>query len=458
MELEQIIAHQRQFFKSQQTKDVLYRKKALKKLLAAIQHNEEAIQRALYQDFKKPVFESYISEIGIVITELKLAIKNINRWNRPKTVLPSLLNFPSWEKIYSEPYGTILIIGPWNYPFQLTIAPLIGAVAAGNTAVIKPSELTPHTSTLVADLIEKCFDKAHVSVVQGDAGTARSLLKNNWDYIFFTGSVAIGKIIAKAAAEFLTPTTLELGGKSPCIIDETANIKLTAKRLVWGKFINAGQTCIAPDYLLVHPKIKKPLIKALIHEIEKAYGKNVELSKDYARIINQRNFHRLLKMIEKESLIYGGEVNEKELFIAPTLIDCKTLDSEVMKDEIFGPILPIITYTSEDEIEQIITSYEKPLSLYIFTSKDSYAKKIIQKFSFGGGVINDTVVHFANHRLPFGGVGHSGQGAYHGKHSFDSFSHSKSVVYRFTWLDIPVRYAPYKGKLNLLKLFLKYLS
>ncbi|MDP2089033.1 MAG: aldehyde dehydrogenase [Flavobacteriaceae bacterium] len=458
MEIEPIIEQQRQFFKSQKTKDISFRKKALKRLLEEVQNNEEAIQNALYQDFKKPAFESYISEIGIVISELKLAIKKLNQWSKPKTVIPSVLNFPSWEKIYQEPYGTVLIIGPWNYPFLLSMAPLIGAIAAGNTVVVKPSELTPKTSQLVVDIIEKCFDKSHAAVIQGDVLIAQKLLSIRWDYIFFTGSVPVGKIVAKATAEFLTPTTLELGGKSPCIIDETADIQLSAKRIVWGKFLNAGQTCIAPDYILIHEKVKDDFVASLKTAIENAYGENPKVSDDYPRIINQRNFHRLIKMLENETILTGGEKDETDLYLAPTVIHCTSSDCEAMKDEIFGPILPLLTFSSEEQIETIINSYEKPLSLYVFTSKKSFAKKIIQKYSFGGGVINDTVVHFANHRLPFGGVGHSGQGAYHGKHTFDTFSHSKSVVNRFTWLDVPIRYAPYKGKLKWLKLFLKYLS
>lgn len=458
MEIEQIIEHQRQFFKSQKTTAILFRKKALKRLLDEVQNNEEAIQNALYLDFKKPAFESYISEIGIVIAELKLVIKNLNRWSKPKTVIPSVLNFPSWEKIYQEPYGTVLIISPWNYPFQLSMAALIGAIAAGNTVVVKPSELTPKTSQLVAKIISTCFEKSHATVIQGDVLIAQQLLSIRWDYIFFTGSVAVGKIVAKAAAEFLTPTTLELGGKSPCIIDETADIQLSAKRIFWGKFLNAGQTCIAPDYILIHEKEKDNFVASLKTVIENAYGENPKVSDDYPRIINQRNFHRLLKMLENETILIGGEKDEIDLYLAPTVIHCTSLDSEAMQEEIFGPILPILTYSSEEDIDTIISSFEKPLSLYIFTSKKSFAKKIIQKYSFGGGVINDTLVHFANHRLPFGGVGHSGQGAYHGKHTFDTFSHSKSVVNRFTWLDIPLRYAPYEGKLKLLKLFFKYLS
>lgn len=458
MEIEQLIKQQRQFFKTHKTKEISFRKDALKKLLIEIQSNEEAIQNALYLDFKKPVYESYITEIGIIISEIKLAIKYLNSWSKPKTVIPSVLNFPSWEKIYKEPYGTVLIIGAWNYPFLMVIAPLIGAIAAGNTVVLKPSELTPNTSQLVADLIEKCFEKTHATVIQGDVYVAQKLLSIRWDYIFFTGSIPIGKFIAAAAAKHLTPTTLELGGKSPCIVDETANINLSAKRIVWGKFLNGGQTCIAPDYILIHEKIKDSFVESLKKEIENAYGINPKKSKDYPRIINQRNYHRLLKMLDNETILIGGEKDENELYMAPTVIHCVSLNSEAMKDEIFGPILPILTFSSKEEIEAIISSYEKPLALYVFTSNQSFAKKIIQQYSFGGGVINDTVVHFVNHRLPFGGVGYSGQGAYHGKHSFDTFSHSKSVVNRFTWLDIPLRYAPYKGKLKLLKLFFKYLT
>lgn len=458
MKIEQLIKEQQQFFKTQKTKEIAFRKESLKKLLFEIQQHEEAIQNCLYQDFKKPAFESYISEIGIVIAELKLTINNLNRWCKPKTVIPSILNFPSCEKIYKDPYGTVLIIGPWNYPFQLAITPLIGAIAAGNTVVIKPSELTPKTSQLVGEIIKKCFDPSHVAVIQGDALLVQQLLSHRWDYIFFTGSVNVGKIVARAAAQFLTPTTLELGGKSPCIIDETANLQLAAKRIVWGKFLNAGQTCIAPDYILIDEKVQHNFVVSLKLAIEKAYGKNPKISEDYPRIINQRNYHRLVKMMENESILIGGEIDEQELYIAPTVIKTTSLDCEAMQDEIFGPILPILSYTSEKEIETIIHHFEKPLSLYVFTQKRDFSKKIIQQFAFGGGVVNDTLVHFANHRLPFGGVGFSGQGAYHGKHSFKTFSHQKSVVHRFNWLDIPIRYAPYKGKLRLLKQFFKYLS
>lgn len=458
MQIEQLLEQQRQFYKTQHTKDLSFRKEALKKLYNEISKREIEIQDALYKDFGKSPFESYISEIGIVKAELKLILKNINKWSKPKSVFPSLLNFPSWEKIYKDPYGTILIIGPWNYPFQLAITPLIGAIAAGNTAVIKPSELTPNTSQLVADIIETCFDKSYVTVIQGGVEVAQELLTQNWDYIFFTGSVSVGKIVAKAAAEHLTPTTLELGGKSPCIIDSTANIKLSARRIVWGKFLNGGQTCIAPDYILIHTSIKDAFIEAMRDEIQKAYGDNPQDSADFPRIINHKNFNRLLKMLANEKVLIGGQTDENHLYIAPTLIECYSTENEAMKEEIFGPILPVISYQTSDDIDRIVSAYQKPLSFYVFTLKYDFAEKLIKKYTFGGGVINDSLVHFANHRLPFGGVGHSGQGAYHGKYSFDTFSHSKSVVNRFTWLDVPLRYAPYKGKLNLLKLFLKYLA
>jgi aldehyde dehydrogenase (NAD+) len=350
-----------------------------------------------------------------------------------------------------------LIIAPWNYPFQLALCPLIAAVSAGNSIVLKPSELTPHTSSLIAEIISNVFDKNHVEVIEGGVEVSENLLSQRWDYIFFTGSVAVGKIVYKAAAEHLTPITLELGGKNPCIIDETADLKLAAKRIVWGKFINAGQTCIAPDYLLVHDSIKLEFIEHLKQEITNAYGENPQLSPDFTRIINTRNWERLLNLIEPEKVVFGGQSNKENSYLAPTLIDEPSLDSEVMKEEIFGPILPILTYENESELDAIISKYEKPLSLYVFTTKNNFAEKIIQKFSFGGGCINDTVIHFSNNRLPFGGVGHSGIGAYHGKMSFDTFSHKKAIVKKANWLDLPLRYAPYKGKITLIRKILKWM-
>jgi aldehyde dehydrogenase (NAD+) len=438
--------------------DINYRKQSLIKLLNCVQKHEQEIIKALYADFKKSDFESVISETAYIISELKHTISNINNWAKPTMVLPSLLNFPSTDYIYKEPYGKVLIIAPWNYPYQLSFSPLIAAVAAGNQVVVKPSELTPNTSGIVAKIIQETFKKDHVDCIQGNHEVATALLAQRWDYIFFTGSVAVGKIVAKAAAENLTPVTLELGGKNPCIIDHTANLKLAAKRIVWGKFLNAGQTCIAPDYLLVSEKVKTAFTELLKIEITNAYGANPETSPDFPRIINEKNWKRLTTMLENENVISGGFTNAVDYYIAPTLIDEPKLDSLVMKDEIFGPILPILSYKDETGMDAIISRYEKPLSLFVFTDRKSFAKKIIRDYSFGGGCINDTVIHFANNRLPFGGVGHSGIGAYHGKRSFDTFSHQKAILKKGNWLDIPLRYAPYKGKIKNLRRLLKWLS
>ncbi|WP_136668106.1 aldehyde dehydrogenase [Flavobacterium sp. H122] len=433
------------------------RKEALNKLLKNIILHEEEILDALQKDFKKPRFESVISETSYVINDLKYTLKNLSSWAKPKRVFPSLLNFPSSDYIYKEPYGKVLVISPWNYPFQLALSPVIAAVAAGNSITLKPSELTPYTSAVVSKIIRESFDIRHVVVVTGDHTIAQDLLKKRWDYIFFTGSVPVGKIVAKAAAEHLTPVTLELGGKSPCIVDETANLPLAAKRIIWGKLFNAGQTCIAPDYIAVHYRIKKKLVPLLIKEIENALGENPELSEDFARIINLKNWKRQLSLIENQFLLYGGQNNEENLYLAPTLLDEPIAESPVMQEEIFGPILPIVSYENKEHLHRILNRYEKPLSLYLFSEDKKFQKEILNKYSFGGGCINDTLTHFANKNLPFGGVGHSGMGAYHGKLGFDSFSHKKSVVKKTNWLDIPLRYAPYKGKLNMIKRILNWI-
>ena len=438
--------------------NINFRKQTLVKLLNSVQKHEEEIIKALYNDFKKPAFEAVVSETAYIVSELNHTIKNINKWAKPNMVLPSLLNFPSTDYIYKEPYGKVLIIAPWNYPYQLALCPLIAAVAAGNQVVVKPSELTPNTSSIVAKIISETFDENHVKCVEGGVEITQELLAQRWDYIFFTGSVAVGKIVAKAAAENLTPVTLELGGKNPCIIDATANLKLAAKRIVWGKFLNAGQTCIAPDYLLVSNKIKSDFIELIKKEIIDAYGENPETSPDFPRIINQKNWNRLTEMLKGESILAGGKSNIQDYYLAPTLLDEPSLDSLVMKDEIFGPILPVLSFENEADLVSIISRYEKPLSLYIFSNDNPFAKKIIQNYSFGGGCINDTVVYFSNKRLPFGGVGHSGIGAYHGKLSFSTFTHYKAIVKRANWLDIPTRYAPYKGKLKSVKKLFKWLS
>lgn len=437
--------------------EINFRKEKLKKLFHVISKQEEDIIKALYEDFKKPDFETFLTEINVVKSDLKDAIKNIKAWTKPKKVRASILNFPSSDYIYSEPYGKTLIISPWNYPFQLALCPVIASYAAGNSVVLKPSELTPRTSSLLSKIIRETFDVKEVVAVLGDADVAKSLLEKRWDYIFFTGSVSVGKEVAKAAAKNLTPITLELGGKNPCIVHESANLEITAKRIIWGKFINAGQTCIAPDYLLIHEKVKPKLLLLLKKEIEKAYGENPQISKDFARIINKKNWQRLVGLIEEKNIFCGGISDEDDLYLAPTLIDEPSFDSQIMKEEIFGPLLPVFTYKTENDLHKIISSYEKPLSLYVFTENKTFAAKIIQKFSFGGGCVNDTVVHFSNKRLPFGGVGNSGIGAYHGKKSYETFSHQKSILKKATWFDNPIRYAPYKNKLKFIRKLLNWL-
>jgi aldehyde dehydrogenase (NAD+) len=437
--------------------NIAYRKEALIKLLNVIITHENEIIEALYSDFRKPAFEAVLTETNYVISELKDTIKNLHKWAKPKKVFPSILNFPSTDYIYKEPYGKVLIVAPWNYPFQLALCPLVSAVAAGNQVVLKPSELTPKTSEIIAKIIKKTFPTNHVEVIEGGFEVSQQLLSQRWDYIFFTGSVPVGKIVAKAAAENLTPVTLELGGKNPCIIDNTANLKLAAKRIVWGKFINAGQTCIAPDYILIQKDMKNHFMEFMKLEITKAYGENPKLSPDYARIVNEKNWLRLANMIDENKVIFGGQTDIEDCYISPTLIDESSVDTLIMKDEIFGPLLPVLSYENESEISTIISKYEKPLSLYVFTEDKKFAQKIIKQYSFGGGCINDTVVHFSNKRLPFGGVGHSGIGAYHGSLSFDTFSHKKAIVKKANWLDLPLRYAPYKDKLKSIQKLLKWL-
>lgn len=434
-----------------------YRKEILTRLLSNIISYENEIVKALQEDFSKPAFETVVTETSYVISDLKYTIKNLSRWAKPKRVFPFVLNIPSSDIIYKEPYGKVLVIAPWNYPFQLALCPVIAAVAAGNQVVLKPSELTPKTAEIIETIISKTFQTNNVEVVQGGVEITSRLLEQRWDYIFFTGSVAVGKIIAKAAANNLTPVTLELGGKNPCIVDETANLRMAAKRIVWGKFINAGQTCIAPDYILVHKNSKSYFIQFLKDEITKAYSENPELSPDFSRIINAKNWSRLVEMIDETKILFGGKYTSETNYISPTLIEENSLDSLIMQDEIFGPLLPILTYEEESEIDSIISKYEKPLALYIFSERRSFCNNIIATHSFGGGCINDTLIHFSNKQLPFGGVGNSGIGAYHGKLSFDVFSHHKGVVKKATWIDVPLRYAPYKDKLALVKKILNWL-
>ncbi|WP_420602977.1 aldehyde dehydrogenase [Flagellimonas sp.] len=435
---------QQVFFSSQKTKDLSFRRNALKRLRNEIVRQEDAIAEAIYADFKKPRFETFIAETQFVLAEINTMLKNLELWARPERVSGNLANFPSRNYIYREPLGQVLVIAPWNYPFQLTLAPMVGAITAGNTVVVKPSELTPNTATIIEKIIKNVFDPEYVAVVQGGVQVSQELLSKKWDHIFFTGSPQVGKIIYESAAKHLTPVTLELGGKNPCIVDETASISLAAKRIIWGKSLNLGQTCLAPDYLLVHHAVKEKLVQKLKDKIVEAYGENQAESQDLARVVNDRHYGRLRSLLEGQRILYGGQTMDEDNFIGLTLVDEPDLDSPLMQGEIFGPILPILSYEEESDIDEIVKRYEKPLAAYIFSNRRASQKKFIAQYGFGGGVINDTVIHIANKNLPFGGVGHSGVGAYHGKTSFDVFSHKKAIVKRGRWIDPPLRYAPYK--------------
>ncbi len=447
----ELLQKQRDFFATQQTKDISFRKKALKKLQKEIISREDDIAEAIYKDFKKPKFETLAAETQFVLAELKLVLKNIELWARRERKSATLMNWPSSDWIYKEPYGAVLIIAPWNYPFQLAFAPLIGAIAAGNTVVVKPSEATPNTAKIISEIVASVFAPEHVIVVEGGIEVSQNLLAQKWDYIFFTGSTRVGKIVYQSAAKHLTPVTLELGGKNPCIVDSTASIALAAKRIVWGKFLNAGQTCIASDYILVHSSVKDKLIAALIQNITKCYGENIETSPDFARTVNQGHYKGLKAMLEGEEIIFGGNSNDEDNYLAPTLVNEPKLQSKLMQGEIFGPILPIIAYETEDDIHTYIMNYGKPLATYVFSNNKKFQKKVIDTYSFGGGAINDTVIQITNKKLPFGGVGASGIGAYHGRTSFDIFSHQKAIIKKANWLDAPLRYPPYNLPMKLVK-------
>ena len=443
---------------SQSKISVEERVRFLKNLKSEIKLNEEDIYKALDLDLKKPRFETFATEIGFLLNEIELFIKKLRSWSKPKGIRSALINFPSKDYIIFEPYGKVLVISPWNYPFQLALLPAMSAFAAGNSVVLKPSEHTPNTSKLIKKIVEKVFPTELMSVIEGDSKTASKLLEKKWDYIFFTGSVKIGEIVAMAAAKNLTPYTLELGGKSPAIINKDIDLKLASKRIVWGKFLNSGQTCVAPDYLVAHKSIKGALIKELIKRIEKTLGKQLEKTEDFTAIVNEKNFNRLVGLINKNNLIYGGKYDKVKRYISPTIIDSPKMDEEIMKDEIFGPILPVLSFEKIEDIDNIITKNPNPLALYVFSNNKKFNEIIINRYPFGGGAINDTIVHLANSRLPFGGIGNSGIGSYHGKASFELFSHKKSVVNRSTWFDNNLRYAPYKNKLSLVRKIMKYLG
>ncbi|HDC9876386.1 TPA: aldehyde dehydrogenase [Staphylococcus aureus] len=455
--IEQKFYDSKAFFNTQQTKDISFRKEQLKKLSKAIKSYESDILEALYTDLGKNKVEAYATEIGITLKSIKNARKELKNWTKTKNVDTPLYLFPTKSYIKKEPYGTVLIIAPFNYPFQLVFEPLIGAIAAGNTAIIKPSELTPNVARVIKRLINETFDANYIEVIEGGIEETQTLIHLPFDYVFFTGSENVGKIVYQAASENLVPVTLEMGGKSPVIVDETANIKVASERICFGKFTNAGQTCVAPDYILVHESIKDDLITALSKTLREFYGQNIQQSPDYGRIVNLKHYHRLTSLLNSEqmNIVFGGHSDEDERYIEPTLLDHVTSDSAIMQEEIFGPILPILTYQSLDEAIAFIHQRPKPLSLYLFSEDENATQRVINELSFGGGAINDTLMHLANPKLPFGGVGASGMGRYHGKYSFDTFTHEKSYIFKSTRLESGVHLPPYKGKFKYIKAFFK---
>jgi len=447
-----VISGQRQFFDSNKTKDIQFRKSQLLKLLSVLQINEKMLCDALWEDLHKPEFETWATELGIIYSEIRVAIKKLHRWSKPKCVATNFPNLPGKSFIIPEPYGITLIIGAWNYPYYLTLGPLIGAMAAGNTIILKPSELTPVCSSTLAKIVSENFDPRYFQVIEGGIPETTELLRQKFDYIFFTGGARIGKIIYKAAAENLTPVTLELGGKSPCIVDKDAALKVAAKRIAWGKFINAGQTCIAPDYLLVHESIKEDLLGHIKNFVTGFYGENPQISPDFLRIVNRPNFERLASLIKPEQVYFGGKTDATDLYISPTILENVAWSDPVMDDEIFGPILPVLTFSDMDEVIGSVAKHPKPLALYYFSKDKKKQKRVLGEICFGGGTINDTIMHISNGNLPFGGVGSSGFGNYHGKAGFETFSHRKSVMKRPTWFDLPLKYPPYNStKLNFVK-------
>ena len=455
-DIDKVIESQVKFIK-ENSNSVNNRIQILNSLLISIKQNESKIYDALKQDLNKHEFESFLSEILLVKKEIKLFVKKLKNWSKKKRVKGSILNFPSQNYLIPEPYGNVLIITPWNYPFQLSLTPLIGAIAAGNAVVIKPSELAPATSNILKGLIDSVFPQNMAIVIEGDADIAKYLLEKKWDYIFFTGSTRIGKIIAEMAAKNLTPITLELGGKSPCIVDSGVDLDKVAKRIVSGKFVNCGQTCIAPDYIIVNQHVKSDLISAIKENIIRTFGNSPIESESYGRIINTNNLIRLQNILKNQVIEFGGKINLNKLFIEPTIIVDPEINSEIMNEEIFGPILPILSYENESEIKNILDINPTPLAFYIFSKNQTFIDNLIENNKFGGCVVNDTLIHYINPNLPFGGIGDSGMGAYRGKFSFDTFSHLKPVLRKKNMIDIPFRYGPYPKSFNFIRKILEKL-
>ena len=455
-EIRQIVSRQRSFFYTGTTLPVSYRLAALKRLQASIRKHQDEISQAIREDLGKSAFESYMCETGIVLSEITYMLRHTRSFSREKTVYTPLAQFHSRSYKKPSPYGTVLIMSPWNYPFLLTIEPLVDAIAAGNTAVLKPSAYSPHTSEMIRCIISECFSEEYIAVVTGGRAENTCLLNEHFDYIFFTGSQAVGREVMRHASEYLTPVTLELGGKSPCIVDKTANLKLAAKRIVFGKYLNCGQTCVAPDYIYCDASIKEQLIEEIKIQIAKQFGPSPLTSDDYGKIINQKHFERLTGLMDPQKIVYGGKSSLDSLKIEPTVMDAVTFEDAVMQQEIFGPVLPVLTYGNLDEAIEKINSMPHPLALYLFTKDQANIQKVTSRCGYGGGCINDTIIHLATSEMGFGGFGESGMGSYHGRDGFCTFSHEKSIVDKKTWLDLPMRYQPYK-KFNdkLIHFFLK---
>ena len=454
MDIPKIVNQQKKFFNSNSTKKASLRIETLKKLKTVLKENEKELYTAIYTDFKKSEFETYLTELSLIYRELNDAIRNLKKWSKQKIVSTNLANFPAKSYIIPEPLGTVLVISAWNYPYQIALIPAISALAAGNTVVIKPSEIPNNTSIILAKIINANFNTNYLTVIEGGVKTTTELLHQKWDKIFFTGSTNVGKIIYKAAAVNLTPVTLELGGKSPTFVLADCNIKITAKRIVWAKFLNAGQTCIAPDYLLVEEKIKDQLLFALKKEIEKTYPNNKKVQENYVQIVNERNFNRLERLIPIEKIYHGGKSNRENRSITPTLLHNISFKDSIMQDEIFGPILPVISFNNLEDVISKIKEKEKPLALYIYSKNNKIIKKILNEISFGGGGINESLVHYSNSNLPFGGVGASGIGAYHSKTGFDAFTHYKSILHKTSWIEPNIKYMPFTELKNKILKFL----
>ena len=454
--IESIVSAQRAYFAQGETLDVAFRKAALKKLRDAILARESDINAALHKDLNKSASESYMCEVGMTLAELNYVLAHVDRWAKKHYVLSPLAQFHARSFTVHNPYGVVLIMSPWNYPFMLTLEPLIGALAAGNCCVVKPSAYAPATSAIIRDLIAECFSPEYVTVVEGGRRENQALLDQRFDYIFFTGGVTVGREVMRKAAEHLTPVSLELGGKSPCIVDASAKLDLAAKRLAFGKLLNCGQTCIAPDYLLIDRKVKDEFLTLLKKHITGMIGGDALHNDKYVRMISRRHYDRVLGLIDPTKVVFGGKGDEETLHIQPTIMDNVTADDAVMQEEIFGPILPVIAYDSMDEAVAFINNREHPLALYLFSEDKAVQERFLRAVPFGGGCINDTIIHLATSRMGFGGVGHSGMGSYHGIRSFKTFSHEKSIVNKSTWMDLPVRYMPYSSlKDRLLRIFLK---